>query len=163
FSVIDLDKKIKLLDVKAGRGTEGISVTPDGKEIWVGNNDSRSIMVFDAASFEKLSEIKTDGIPIRVEISPDGKTAAVSEPDTNSVSIYDVEKRQKVTEIDVSQAGGKTPVTLLFSPDGTVLWAATTQAARVIEISTTDWTITRSFSAGRGSDGLGYSKSSSSK
>jgi len=161
FSVIDLVNKTKLRDVKAGRGTEAIAVTPDGKEIWVGNNNSRSVMVFNASSFEKLSEIKTKGIPIRVEISPDGTIAAVSEPDKNQVSIYSVNTRQKITEVDVATVGGKVPVTLLFSQDGNTLWAATTQAARVIEINTQDWTINRSIAAGKGSDGLGVSKLSS--
>lgn len=157
FTVIDLAKMEKLRDVKAGEGTEAISVSRDGKEIWVGNNNSRSIMVFDAASFEKKAEIKTGGIPIRVEISPDGAVAAVSEVDLGRVSIYDAASREKIAAVKLGDADAGGPVTLLFSPSGDRLWAAATSSAKVVEIETKDWTITRTLAAGEGSDGLGYS------
>jgi len=156
-AIMDLTAHKRIRTVKAGQGTEAIAVTPDGREVWVGNNSSKNIMVFDAASFEKRATIKTAGIPIRVEISPDGAFAAVSEADLNRVSIYDVAKRDIITTIDMSPVGGKVPVTLLFDPDGSRLWAATTRAARVVEINTSDWTISRTLAAGQGSDGLGYS------
>ena len=157
FSVIDLESQKRLKNVKAGKGTEAITMTPDGSELWVGNNNSRNIIVFDPLDFKKLATIETKGVPIRVEISPDGKHAAVSEADLNAVTIIDVKTREVVASIDMSEAGGKVPVTLLFDQTGPRLWAATTQAARVIEINTADWTINRHLEAGAGSDGLGYS------
>lgn len=157
FTVIDLVRMEKVRDVKAGEGTEGISVSHDGSEIWVGNNDSRSVMIFDAATFEKKAEIKTGGIPIRVEISPDGAVAAVSEVDLGRVSIYDAASREKIAAVKLSEADAGGPVTLLFSPSGDRLWAAATSSAKVVEIETKTWTITRTLAAGEGSDGLGYS------
>ncbi|MEL6364951.1 MAG: cytochrome D1 domain-containing protein [Pseudomonadota bacterium] len=157
FTVVDLETRAKVRDVKAGRGTEAITATPDGKEIWVGNNSSRNVMVFDAATFERLATIGTEGVPIRVEISPDGRLAAVSEFDRNVVGIYETASRERIAEIDLRAAGGTTPVTLLWSPDGALLWAAATRAARVIEIDAVDWTVRRTLLAGAGSDGLAWS------
>lgn len=156
FSVLDLEtgecKKI----VKAGEGTEAISVSPDGQEIWVGNNNSRNVMIFNARNYKRKSTLKTDGIPIRVEISPDGQYVAVSEANLNLVTIFDADTRTEISTIDLAPAGGKIPVTMLWHPDGSKLWVATTQAARVIEINTADWSVSRALIAGEGSDGLGY-------
>ena len=157
FTVHDLETGNMERVVKAGSGTEAISVTPDGMEIWVGNNNSKNVMVFDAENFKRLATIPTEGVPIRVEVSPDGKVVAVSEPDLNQVTILDAVSREVITRIDLTPAGAKVPVTMLFSETGDRLWVATTQAARVIELDTSDWSIIRSLSAGEGSDGLGFS------
>ena len=163
FTVIDLEKFEKIKDIKAGEGTEAIAVSPDGTQVWVGNNRSKSIMVFDREKLEVLNEIKTEGIPIRVEISPDGKFVAVSEPDLSRVSIYDATTLEPRANIDLSEVEAKVPVTLLFSPDGDHLWAAATGSAKVVEIKTSDWKISRILKAGEGADGLGYSEISISK
>ncbi|NNC36567.1 MAG: hypothetical protein EX271_04990 [Acidimicrobiales bacterium] len=157
FTVIDMKTFDKVKDVKAGEGTEAIAVSPDGRQIWVGNNNSKSIMIFDTESLKKQHEIKTEGIPIRVEISPDGQSIAVSEPDLSRVRIYDAKTYTPITSIDLSDADAKVPVTLLFAPDGTNLWVACTGSAKVVEVDTSNWSIIRSFAAGEGSDGLGYS------
>ncbi len=157
FTAIKLDQVERLKNVKAGQGTEAIAITPDGKELWVGNNNSRNIVIFDPDSFEKRGTIDTEGIPIRVEISPNGRFAAVSEADKHRVSIIDVTSREIIAKIDITEVDANVPVTLLFSNDGTRLWAAATRSSKVVEIDTSDWSITRALSAGDGSDGLGYS------
>ncbi|RFB05382.1 YncE family protein [Parvularcula marina] len=157
FSVLDLEVRSKSRDVKAGQGTEGITVSPDGKEVWVGNNNSRSVMIFDAESFEMRTELPMAGIPIRVEMNPDGSLVAISFPARHEVIILDAVTHEQVAVIGLEEAGGLVPVTLLWSPDGSKLWAAATNAARIIEIETAGWTIGRALAAGQGSDGLGYS------
>ncbi|MEO1658693.1 MAG: YncE family protein [Pseudomonadota bacterium] len=156
FTVIDLNPLSKVQDVAAGEGTEAISVTPDGKEIWVGNNRSRSIMVFDAETFEVLDTIETDDAPIRVEVSPDGTLVAASYPFRSQVVFYDRATRQQVGTTNLIEQELSFPVTLLFSPEGGVVWAAATGSATVAEISTVDFTILRKLPAAKGSDGLGY-------
>lgn len=156
FVAYDLDPLKVCKTVKAGDGAEAIAVTPNGREIWVGNNDSRSVMVFDAKGFDKIAEIRTEGIPIRVEISPDGAVAAVSEADRNRVLIIDANTRAIVRKIDLPD-GAIVPVTMLFSPDGASLFVAATGSKKIIEIKTADWSVSRAFDVGEGSDGLGYS------
>ncbi len=162
FTVIDLEETSKVQDVKAGEGTEAISVTPDGKEIWVGNNRSQSIMIFDTDSLELLETIDTDGAPIRVEVSPDGRLVAVSHPFRSRLAFYDRETRERVAEINLIEEKLAFPVTLLFSPDGGVVWAAATGSASVAEIDTSTFEIIRTLPAAAGSDGLGYSPVSTS-
>ena len=163
FSVISLEDLKLLRKVTAGDGTEAISVSPDGAEIWVGNNDSQSVMVFDSNTFELVSTLEMEGVPIRVELSPDGQYAAVSLADLDRVQIYQRATRELVETIDLAASGGKVPVTMLWSGDSEKLWVATTQAARVLEIQTGDWQVSRTLHAGKGSDGLGYSSLSTIK
>lgn len=158
FSVLDLETGECKKVVKAGQGTEAITITPDGKYLWVGNNRTRNIMVFDTHTLTRKDTIKTEGIPIRVEMSPSGQFVAVSEADMNRVAIFSTETRKLVKTVDLTPMGGRVPVTLLWGPDGTKLWVATTMAARVLEINTQTWALTRVLEAGNGSDGLGYSQ-----
>ncbi len=157
FTVLDLKGDGKPRIINAGRGSEAISVSPDGKEVWVGNNNSKNVMVYDAGRFERIATIKTDGIPIRVEISPGGKYVAISEPDLARVAILDRNSRELIAHVDLNDAEARVPVTILWHPDGTRLWVATTQSAKIVEIKVKDWSITRTLAAGEGSDGLGYS------
>lgn len=157
FSVLDLATMEKIADVAAGQQSEAIQVTPDGREIWVGANADKTVSVFDAESLERVAMFETDGVPIRVEPSPDGRFVAVSLADTDKVLIVDAATREEIATINLSTVEKKTPVTMLWRPDGQRLFVATTQSATVVEIDTADWSITRTFAVGNGSDGLAYS------
>lgn len=161
FSAIDLTRNSKIRDVPVGRGAEAITVTPDGREIWVGANEDKKIVIFDARTLKRLAEIATAGVPIRTEVSPNGKQVAVSEPDLGRLSVYDRASRSRVATIDLGKAGYQVPVTMLFSTDGRTLWVAATGSEAVAEVTTGIWQIRRRLGAGKGSDGLGYSRLSS--
>lgn len=157
MSVLDLVSRTKVADVPIGAGAEGISVSPNGREIWVGANNDRKVVRIDAHSLEAVGEFATEGIPIRVEHSPDGAKVAVSEADLDRVLIFDAQSMKEIARIDLAERGLSTPVTMLWKPDGTALYVATTQSQTVSEIDTSNWTIARTFAVGQGSDGLGYS------
>ena len=129
----------------------------DRKEIWVGSNGERKVVIFNAKNLVKRGEFRVDGVPIRVEHSPNGRFVAVSLADRDAVVIYDARERTKVTGIDLQPHGATTPVTMLWSPDGSKLWVAGTGSQTVAEIDTNRWIVERSFKAGAGSDGLGFS------
>ena len=158
LTALDLTRNAKLKDVEVGEGAEAITLSPDGKQLWAGANDVRKVVVFDAATLEKISEFPTEGIPIRIEFSPDGRVVAISEPDKNRVIVVGAANRKPVATIDLGGAGLQSPVTMLFSPDGKRLWVAATGSAAVAEIGTSDWKIARRLDAGKGADGLAYSK-----
>lgn len=158
FTAIDLSKNTKLRDVTVGKGAEAIILSPDGKQLSVGANDEKKVVVFDPVSFAKLGEIATEGVPIRIEFSPSGRAVVVSEPDKNRVIVIDPASRRVTNTIDLQAGGYAGPVTMLFSPEGNRLWVAATGSAAVAEIDTESWTILRRLDAGKGSDGLAYSK-----
>lgn len=158
FTAIDLAKNAKVRDVAVGAGAEAIALSPDGRQLWVGANDARKVVVFDPSSLEKVGEFATEGVPIRIEFSPDGKIVAISEPDRSRVVLVDGASRAPVATVDLAAAGYQAPVTMLFSPDGKRLWVAATASSAVAEIDTGSWEIVRRLDAGKGADGLAFSK-----
>ena len=158
FTAVDLLKSAKIRDVVVGAGAEAIALSPDGKQLWVGANGAKMVVVFDAKSFANLGKIATKGVPIRIEFSPNGNAVVVSEPDKNRVLVIDPATRKVTKAIDLTGAGYAGPVTMLFSPDGKRLWVAATGSAAVAEIDTANWSVTRRLDAGKGSDGLAYSR-----
>ncbi|WP_118857380.1 YncE family protein [Sphingomonas mesophila] len=158
FTAIDLVVRAKLRDVAVGAGAEAIALTPDGRQLWVGANEARKVMLFDARSLARLGEFPTEGVPIRIEFSPDGRVAAISEPDRHRVVVLDARTRKTLATVDLAAAGYKVPVTMLFAPDGKRLWVAATGSGAVAEIDTKSWRIMRRLAAGKGADGLAFSR-----
>lgn len=155
-SVIDLNSGKKLKDIRSGRGPEGIFITPDGQELWVGNREENSVTVFNTTSLEQIAKISVGNFPIRVAISPDGKWVVTSNFMGGDLTLIDRETRSVVKSIPFKTAGSR-PVTLLFHPDGSHIFAALTGANQIAEVDLKSGTEVRRFQAGERSDGLGFS------
>ncbi|MEM8825522.1 MAG: beta-propeller fold lactonase family protein [Pseudomonadota bacterium] len=156
-TVLDLTNGSKITDFDAAKEPEGIALTPDGNELWVANRQSNSVFVLDPASGERLGSIDVGQMPIRLAISPDGEWAVTSDLIDGAISVIDVNKRQNIRTIPVSGTADSRQVTLIWSPDGTKLYAAETALARVAEIDFASGEVLRHLMAGEGSDGLGIS------
>ena len=159
ITVVDLEAGRVVETVAAGKETEGVAVSPDGKELWVTNRDEDTVYIFDTETFTRLATIETGSMPIRVAISPDGKHAVVSNARDGTINVIDVAERvvTKALELDSGSEGHSMPVTLLFSPDGSMLYVALTNKAQIARIETEGWQQVGLLDAGEGSDGLGYS------
>jgi YVTN family beta-propeller protein len=153
-SVIDLAAGKKIRDITTGGKPEGIAVTPDGKQLWVGDLDAPRVQAFDTTSYVRLAEVAVPPVAIRVLASPDGKWIATSNIAAGSISLIDPARLKVARTITVSgeQAAGQ--VTLLFSPDGTRLYAAETGRDQVAEIDVASGKLLRRIPAGKNGDGL---------
>ncbi|MGB5485252.1 beta-propeller fold lactonase family protein [Parasphingorhabdus sp.] len=154
-SVLDLNKLIKITDLPAGTVPEGLAITPDGKTVWVADRSGDMIRVFDAESLQELAAIKTGKFPIRVAISPDGKTAVTSDLGDGALGLFDVATREPAGKITVSGSADSRQVTILFSPDGKMLYVAETGPDMIAEVDMTAGKVVRRFKAGADGDGLG--------
>ncbi|MEP3276722.1 MAG: YncE family protein [Stappiaceae bacterium] len=156
-SVIDT-KTMKITQtVDADRGPEGVFVSPDAKEVWVGNNQAQTIIIYDPETMERKETIDVGYLPIRVRFHPDGKVVAVADLQGDAIEIYDSATRKVLHRIDLASSGAKGPASLLFSPDGNHLFVGAQDGARVVEIDTMNWTVSRVFETDAGADGLEYS------
>ncbi len=153
-SVIDTASMDLVQTLPADVGPEGVFVSPDGKEVWVGNNQSQTVIIYDAETLERMETIEVGFLPIRVRFSPDGTKVAIADLRGDRIHIYDAASRQKVTSVDLMPSGAIAPASLFFHPNGAFLYAGAQDGARVVEIDTKTWVITRVFPAGKGSDGL---------
>ncbi len=59
---------------------EGIGVTPDGKEVWVGSDSVKTVSIVPTASATVAATVTDFGFPYRVAMTPDSRTAVISDP-----------------------------------------------------------------------------------
>ena len=153
--VFDLTRLRKIADIAVGGMPEGLAVTRDGRQLWVGDNTGPRLRVVDLASGQIAATLHTDPVPIRVAISPDGQTALTSNIGSGTLSVFDVATRRPVRTIRVSGAREAMQVTAVFSRDGRRVFVAETGCNVIAEVDLTSGTVLRRLPAGKGGDGIG--------
>lgn len=153
-TVIDLAGRKKLRDIAVGGRPEGIALSRDELVLWVGDLEGSRVQAFDTDTFDKLGEVKTGGVPIRVAASPDGQWIVTSNLEAGSLTIIDAATRQHVRDVTLSGSQEAGQVTILFSPDGSRLYAAETGADVVAEVDLATGQVLRRLPAGKNGDGL---------
>ena len=92
---------------------EQVAISPDGKKLYVANEDSGTASVIDAQSGAVLANVNVGGEPEGIRVSPDGKLLAVTSEAESTVAIVDAASYQVLGKIPV----GERPRDILFSPD----------------------------------------------
>jgi len=153
-TVIDLAGGRKLRDLAVGGRPEGIALSRDELVLWVGDLGGSRVQAFDTDTFDRLAELKTGGIPIRVAASPDGKWIVTSDLGAGGLTIIDAATRKHVRDVTLSGSEEAGQVTIIFSPDGSRLYAAETGANVVAEVDLATGAVLRRLPAGKNGDGL---------
>jgi YVTN family beta-propeller protein len=158
-SVIDLRQAKKLRDIPVGGRPEGIALSKDDLVLWVGDLEGSRVQAFDTATFERLNEIKTGGVPIRVASSPDGRWIVTSNLAAGGLTVIDAATRKHVRDIAVSGEQEAGQVTILFSADGSRIYAAETGRDTIAEVELATGQVLRRLPAGKNGDGLAIAAS----
>lgn len=116
--VIDPASGKSVRRVPLGDEPEAFDVSPDGKTIYVSNEDEGETSFIDAESGKKLKSIKVGKEPEGVKVSADGKTLYVTSEVASLVHVIDVATAKVVKNIKV----GKRPRRMAITPDGKELW-----------------------------------------
>jgi len=153
-TVVDLTGGKKLRDLAVGGRPEGIALSRDELVLWVGDLEGSRIQAFDTDTFDKLAEVKTGGVPIRVAASPDGRWIVTSNLAAGGLTIIDAATRNHVRDVALSGSGAAGQVTIIFSRDGSRLYAAETGANVVAEVDLSTGKVLRRLPAGTNGDGL---------
>jgi DNA-binding beta-propeller fold protein YncE len=146
----------KLRDIATGGKPEGIAVA--GGKVFVGDLTAPRLSVFDAATYEKLGELAIDGNAIRVIASPDGKAVATSNVNKGSVTLIDAASHSVLRSFPVSGDSTAAQVTLIWSSDGTRLYAAETMRNQIAEIDAGTGKVLRRIDVGKNGDGLAVTR-----
>jgi YVTN family beta-propeller protein len=173
-SVIELEKRQQhpgppphVSHVAVGPQPEGIDVSPDGRELWVGHNQDGGISVIDTETLKVKETIKAGGVPIRIKFTPDGKYALVSSPPTGELTVFDAATRREVKRLRVSEPPrgegqpGQVPIGILITPDGRRAYVAVTTVGKpdpgkVVRVDLDKMEVAGSVETGQGPDGLGW-------
>ncbi len=144
---------------------EGIAITPDGKQVWVGSNGDSLLVVVDAKLGRAVDTLKGFGMPYRTAITNDGKRAIISDPARAEVRVVEVATRKLVhlvripTEKVLPTAefpGSPCPEGVTVSTDGN--WGYVTLQGRnqVAGIELSSGKITWVLPVGAWPDGIAY-------
>ncbi len=104
LSVIFLDEDRAPVVIPTGPGAEGISVSPDGREVWVANRQEESISIIDTELLQKVATVDSRPFAGRVEIGPNGRAVAPNgggggQPVRQYLRLFDVESRTMIAEV----------------------------------------------------------------
>ena len=173
-SVIELEKRQEVpgppphvAHVAVGPQPEGLDISPDGRELWVGHNQDGGISIIDTETLKVKETIKAGGMPIRVKFTPDGKHALVSSPPTGELTVFDAATRKEVKRLRISQPpqgqgqSGEVPIGILITPDGRRAYVAVTAVGKpdpgkVVRVDLEKMEADGSVETGQGPDGLGW-------
>ena len=129
-------KSLRLIPL--GDQPEAFDISPDGKTIYVSNEDEAEASFVDAASGKVLQSIKVGQEPEGVKVSADGKTLYVTSEVASMVHVIDVASAKVVKNVKV----GKRPRRMAITPDGKELWVTNELDASVSIVSTADHSVT---------------------
>lgn len=112
-----------IVQITVGPQPEAIDISPDGKELWVGQNGDGAVSIIDPAT-NKVKETFTVGkVPIRLKFTPDGNRVLVSDATAGEFVVVDAKTRKEIKRVSV----GGTPVGIQIQADGKRAFVALTQ------------------------------------
>ena len=138
--------------VKVGKQPEAIDLSPDEREVWVGQNGDGHISVIDTSNNTVKEAFRVGDLPIRLKFTPDGKRVVVTDPKGGAVVIVDAATRKEVKRIPMDGV----PLGIQMAPDGKRAFIARAQAGSVEALDLEKLEVVGSVQTGKGPDGLAY-------
>jgi len=133
--------------------TEGIAVTPDGKEVWAASNLGQ-VNIVDAATgiIQESQNLRGFGQPYRLAMAKDGSFAMICDPKGDGVFVADV----KTHKVLWSLTGIGSPRGVNIAPDGKTAFVtlAADETMGVIDLDTRK--LTRKIKVEKSPDGVWY-------
>lgn len=164
--------RANIAQIAVGAQPEAIDISPDGAEVWVGQNADGGISIIDSANSKVKESFKVGALPIRLKFSPNGKLVLVSDPRSGGESgqennltalqalgpmsgvvlVVDAATRKIVKRIAMPGV----PLGIQFAADGKRAYISRTLARRVDVIDMEKLEIVGSVETGDGPDGLAW-------
>jgi DNA-binding beta-propeller fold protein YncE len=133
------------------QGPEGIDITPDGTQVWVGCRGAISII--DAAGDRVVGTLELGSGPInRIKFTPDGKRALATQMMGGPLIVLDVESRREIKRIDTGGGGSS----ILVVPDGSRAYIGMTGEDKVAIVDLGKLEVVSELRTGEGPDGMAW-------
>lgn len=164
-SMIDVETNSLLQQLMFKKGIEGISIAPDGNEIWVANREDSTVTAMNTQSFEVLGTMPAHQVAYRIKHVSAGQHVVVSNGMSGNVSVYDSKTKEWVRDVNLNTSSledsGKVthpiPVGIAFSDQSSFVFVSLAGYGQVAVIDTHTWQVTKSITVGDGPDGIYYS------
>ena len=152
-SEIDLRDGRFLRNLPVPTTPEAINVTADGKEVWVGSNQTGKLTVIDVGSWNATTAAEGFSWPYRVWFTPDHKTVIVPDMRNENVRFLDRASRRQIGEIALPGAG---PQGITVTPDGKYVLLSLSRQGKIAVIDVASRRVVREIDAGQTPDGIVY-------
>lgn len=162
-SAIDVPSRTVAAPFAVNARIEGIDVTPNGDEVWVGGNESKRVYVLDGKTGAIKATLEGFGMAYRLAITPDAATAVVSDPGSEQIHLVDVPTRTIRKTISVpaalpTEGEHPSPQGIALSRDGAFAYVTLKAVAKVAVVNTKTGEIVKTLTVGAGSDGVGVAE-----
>ena len=160
-SALDVVSGTSLTNGPAGAHCEGIAASPNGAEVWIGSNQEDVVRVLDAATLAEVAKLPAMGVPIRLAFTPDGARVLVANAVGSKLQVVDARRRELVGTVAFPPPSGEesaVPVGTLVDPEGRRAYVALVARGEVAIVDLTSLRVVGTISAGKGPDGMGYSR-----
>jgi YVTN family beta-propeller protein len=114
IGLIDLSRGRLVARLPSGPDPETFDISPDGRSLYVSNEDSAQLSILDVESRKITATVGVGGEPEGVTLSPDGRFAYVASEADNRVDVVDTSRRVLTKSIPA----GTRPRVILFTRDG---------------------------------------------
>ena len=139
--------------VRVGNGSEGFDVSPDGREIWVGNARDGTISIINVAT-KNVTETLDANVrgANRVKFTPDGARVLVSSLGAPDLVVLEASTRKEIKRIKL----GRGSAGLLMQPDGVRAFVACSPDNYIGVIDLKSLQVTGRLDVGPEPDGLAW-------
>jgi len=139
--------------VPVGKAAEGFAVSPDERELWVGNDDG-TISLIDLSTERLEATLHADVRGAnRLRFTPDGRLVIVTTHTGKDLVVIDARSRRVVKRIPIEQRGASG---IQIEPNGRRAFIACPRDHYVAVIDLATLTLTGKIDAGREPDGLAW-------
>ncbi len=139
--------------VRVGNGSEGFDVSPDGREIWVGNARDGTISIINVAT-KNVTETLDANVrgANRVKFTPDGARVLVSSLGAPDLVVLEASTRKEIKRIKL----GRGSAGILMQPDGVRAFVACSPDNYIGVIDLKSLEVTGRLDVGPEPDGLAW-------
>jgi DNA-binding beta-propeller fold protein YncE len=135
------------------RGPEGIDLSPDGKQVWIGCRTANEVGIVDIAQKKLIDTFPTHTKALaRVRFLPDGKRILVTDLHGGEAIFFDAATHAELKRLKM----GTGCEGILLVPGGKKALIGVTNDNNVAEVDLDTMTITRRISTGDGPDGMAW-------
>jgi len=139
--------------VPTERGTEGVDLSPDGKELWTASSGSGRIYVIDTAAMKVAQVLDAKAVGAnRVKFTHDGRWVLISSLRSGDVLVYDAKARTESKRLHV----GSGCAGVLVAPDDKRAYVACTSDNSVVVLDIRTWMPVDHIDVGPQPDGLAW-------
>jgi YVTN family beta-propeller protein len=137
-----------------GPGTEGIAISPDGKEVWAASRLDNQIEIISTATDTIVTKFPSGGKgPKRMDFTPDGTQVWVTNPASNQATVFDARARELLASITLA----KSPSGVYISSDGRHAYITNANANELTFLDVSSRKILGVMPIGTDPDGVAWS------